>query len=365
MVQVHNAFVEGETIDAAGRPIHWSNEHGGFLAEGPDWLGGRVIHLQSRSLEHYVKRDYQLEELRRNSGDPIHEVTRNGEYSTEITRLPLFVADSYLNVMATQSEAQARIIETILFGLPEGLDTSLSHLLQRRPSALFVSSKTPHEHEVSQGWISSHASTPNCIWSAFEQSEPYSIVKIVDHFGRVLGSQIHRVAAQSAPTNLMQEGQEGTELFGLLLSGSPRIYLFAGDFRRIAISADPRISPILAYETWSNPNGTFSLGHPRTERLLGVTPDGEVMANKKRAREWEQFSIHPVGGEVVRKLLNVDIPELANYLRSATTISAIRRLSTGRRVPASIVPAAFCALEPCERRALEILLQGVLGEHLY
>lgn len=45
----------GRYVDAAGRDVVWSGAPG-IVADAPDWKGARVLHYQTRSMEHYVER---------------------------------------------------------------------------------------------------------------------------------------------------------------------------------------------------------------------------------------------------------------------------------------------------------------------
>lgn len=350
--QVHNVYVSGDSVDAAGRPIVWASKFGGFTESAPDWQGGKLVHYQSRSLEHYVKRDRHLEEVRRDAGDPLHTVVNKSEYNAVETSFAESYISGFLVWMQRIASQQAEVIARVIRGTPSAFLLQFAGMMGAPDVPVFRPSYRPLEHEIRSNWISFHESSGGILKSALQDGDQWIGFYLDDHFGRRLGALQGKLS--------VDDSAEG--LIGIFSRGSRYVHLFTADGTPWQIKGDPRITQGLTFEAWQNSDGTVSLSHPRTNRYLGFLPNGTYSAHKIRALAWESFTL--------RTLTQAECPAFikgaASYLSGISNLEDFRRgCEKLDRSTAPLLFNAYATLDEASRKSVALLVKGILGEHLF
>ncbi|MCQ9154883.1 glycosyltransferase family 2 protein [Acidomonas methanolica] len=349
---VHNVPVTGISVDSEGSEVAWTNEHGGFIADSPTWAGGRLLHYQSRSLEHYVKRDRNLEEIRRNTEDPLNAVLNNPEYNAVETGLnPLYIEKfrHWMGVIVRlQAYYMARTIRSVSTSFLEQTKT----ICGAPAVAIFDPSYRPALHELNHGWISFHKTAGNIFHDQFNgNDDKFVVFHIKNSFGKYLSTRSGELTATEA---------DSSPVSALYVRGSHYVHLFSTEGEGLAINGDPRALPVKTYKVWANSNGTLSFSHPRTGRYMFFSPEGSMGVDKMRAFAWEYFTPLVVNHEKCESWLT----DAGDYLARVDSAEAFKRACDENDVHGGLLFNALTALDDATRRAVSFIVRGFAGEHI-
>lgn len=349
--QVHNVDVSGPGVDAAGRPIEWDSPHGGFTREAPDWSGGKLIHFQSRSMEHYVTRDRNLEDVRRDSGDPLHTVVKDQDYNA----ISYEISEAYLEKfeiwMRRIVESQARAMQNALRGVSGCTFAQIASLKRKADVAVFNPSYEAAEHEVNSNWISFHDIPGGILKDSFPDSEDWVAFRIDSHFGKRLGSL----------GGVLSVDDSAEPITGVFCRGGKHVHLFGPEGEALRISGDARRTSILTYQVWRNSDETVSFSHPRTGRYLGFVPDGTYSTRKMRALAWESFILSVIPARECPSSVAQKSALLARY-----TVSGIAHdISESGDIPGDMIFNLIEIEKEENRKTIGFLSDGMTGEHIF
>jgi len=348
--QVHNVDVHGESVDSGGNLISWTNNNGGFTKDFPSWKGGRLIHYQSRSLEQYIRRDKNLEEIRRDTKDPLHDITNSQLYNAVESKLSPHYIENFYTWMERISLQQANTVFRILRSVSSCFLAQLYNSFTPPNVPIFQPAYVPEPHEIAHNWISFHNEPGNILRETFTGQTTVVAFNLRNHFGKMLRSHNGKLTVE----------EHGDPIFGIYCKFSKYIHICSPNNELLNIEGDARISPILTYKVWRNENGTISLSHPRTNRYLGFTPEGEYSIRKMRALAWENY--HP-------EVLSLEdcprhVIDSAYYFNKISSMEDLKRYCENDESTDSRIINALTALDDISKATLSFLCRGILGEHL-
>ncbi|WP_168189228.1 glycosyltransferase family 92 protein [Oecophyllibacter saccharovorans] len=349
--QVHNVSVHGESVDSEGLSVKWENEHGGFTSNPPTWKGGRLIHYQSRSIEHYVKRDKNIEDVRRDKGDPLHTVAKSEEYNSLFNPVSTVTLVKFYEWMLHFANQQARILIESLRAKPSGFLAELAHIVTPSNVSIFDPSYIPLQHEVDRNWISEEKLEGNIFKDIAIDNQPYVAFNIKNAFGNLLGAHEGELSLSINPEEA---------LIGIYIHGSRYVHLFTKDGKGFRIEGDARILPALTFKVWRKEDRSGFLSHPRTGRFLGFTPQGEYSVKKIRALGWEVLHFEPIELQNLPK----HILRAASYLGLANSLAALKEVNPSPELGALQINA-ITALDDVSREVVKLVSKGIMGEHLF
>jgi len=348
--QVHNVPVHGESMDSEGLPIRWDGPSGGFTENFPTWKGARLIHYQSRSIEHYVNRHKNLEDVRRDSGDPLHTVAKGEEYNSISTPIAAITLNKFHEQMSRFASQQSLVVLKALRASSPSFIVELLHILAPAAVPIFQPAYVPFQHELDSNWISTDSELGNLLKEEASGGQNAIAFTIQNAFGRRIGSQEGHLCLSDGPED---------QIIGIYFPGNTCVHLFAQDKKGLRVQGDARVLPVLTYRVWGRGGRTVFLSHPRTGRFLGFTPEGDYSIRKIRALNWEQFQFEPFD--------LLDAPEhvqvAANWLGSVDSLQTLR-MAPCTPQDSSLAINAITALDDVSRRAVEVVSRGILGEHL-
>lgn len=348
--QVHNVPVHGESVDSEGIPIQWDSIHGGFTKNSPTWGKARLIHYQSRSIEHYVIRDRNLEDIRRDHGDPLHAVAKGQEYNSVFTSVDPVNLEKFYSYMLRFSMYQSLVILNILRASSPGFLSQLSMILSSPLVPVFQPAYVPQQHEIDNNWISSNHEPGNFFRDIVETDQGVIAFTVKNAFGKTLGSRESKLCLSD---NLDEH------LIGLYFPGSAYVHLFSQQEKGFRVHGDARLLPALTYMAWGKGDNIVALSHPRTGRFLGFTPDGNYSVRKIRALEWECFQLDYYD----LKTAPSHIQKAANWLGRMDSLQALRETCDPQKGNPLVINA-ITALDAVSKNIINFLSQGILGEHL-
>ncbi|NLI27127.1 MAG: glycosyltransferase family 2 protein [Acetobacter sp.] len=323
---VHNAPVTGVSLASNGKPVKWETPHGGLAAPPHEWEGGRLLHYQSRSLEHYVKRDKYIADHRKNKKDPLHVVTNNSQYheiSYDVSRV--YISNFYYwmeKIISTQVKYIFRMMQRVQ-------DSSfyfLSGLLEKSTVNIFSPGNSIYGDKPSSVIINSD----------------YSIFYLKDHFGNFIKSNC------------------GHKLMGIYFLGTNFIHCLVDGKIFFNLGNDPRFSNIITYKIWPSIDDTVSLTHPITDRFLGALPNGQYTISKLRPLNWEQFKMIEIEDLEKKGIMESDFSYLSN-ISSGNPIVNIRNFPEEN--PTLFLNSIAC-LDKTDISVANYLCGGILKEHL-
>lgn len=348
LYHVHNAPVHGKCIDSNGEPIQWDGPDGGFTANSPSWKGGRLRHYQSRSLEHYVKRNRNLEDLRRDTKDPLHHITTNEEYNSEYDPMPLETINKAYAWMDGLSQTQVQCILRKLRACPSNFWANCALISQPPNVPIFDPTYDSLPHEITHGWISSKMKVGNIFKNVVPHNHRIIPFTIENAFGSYLSSTDETLSISTHAND---------HLIGIYVQGSDFVHLFPQKHGLLKAKDDPRTLRALTYKIWGNGEHTASFSHPRTGRFMGFTPEGDHTVRKMRSLAWEHFFLHPIEW--------TDVPfyiqEAALYLNQARSLEAIKSIISDTE---TFAINAITALDTPTVRMLNFVCGGIIGENL-
>lgn len=320
--QVHNAIVDGISVNSEGDHISWESHHGGFTSNSPSWNNGKLIHFQSRSLEHYVRRDKNLEDVRKNQNDPLHEVTRNTNYS----RIDLILSEEYLrkykSLLLSASTSQIYYIKNKFNNCHNKIFRSICNFVKPDPVRVFHQSHKIQEGEQDK-YLDYTVSELNFLSSIIKNSD-LSIVEI---------KSIHV--------------DNHNPIKCLFIRNNEFVH-----FVNVDIKHDPRVTPLKTYQIKKNIQNTISFYNPQNDRFLCMEPNGELTTDRRRAFVWERFYISKVD-------CNENLHKYENILKAVHNPSIQNIAKSGE-----FIPNVVSSLPHHYVQAIKFLCKGVLQEHL-
>lgn len=351
ITQVHHAYVKGNVVGAAGETMSWTTRFGGFATDAPTWQGARLIHYQSRSLEHYVKRDKTLEERRRNSTDPLQEVTKNPEYNEIEIPLDSSQIDAFYNCMSEIINAQASLVAHIIATTPEVFFSQLRSRFKPGNERIFDPVYSWLPHEIEHKMISPFRWVKDFTFDRSELVGSTAVFTIEGHLGKTLVVR---------PDGVLSGNQNGEKLYVVCCPKTGYAHFCAPDGYLLKIGEDPRLAQFLTYRFWQSEDGRLFFLHPRTRQYLCLQPDGNCVASRKRPFEWEAF-----------KSVSIDVemcpPHVAAFAQSIERNQSFQEMQMSCRRNGLNSPVIFnliTSLDDESKKALSILSGGILLEHL-
>ncbi|WP_157772949.1 glycosyltransferase family 92 protein [Acetobacter tropicalis] len=294
--QVHNILVHGKTVLNNGQSPNWTNEHGGFVSGDVNWDKGRLLHFQSRSMEHYVNKNKYIDDVRKRKNDPLQIITKGTDYDTILIDINDEYIHNFIMELGALSEAQKYFF---MRNLKNELPSHFYYLKDKFSSIsydIFNPNREFADHDISNGWISFHEHPGAILESFFENSnDEYILFTMKNNFGDFLDIKNNKLCISK---------ESNPRLFALYIRGSDYIHFMDKNMEYIYISGDFVVSRFLTYKVWSNKNGTFSISNFKNGRYLGFSPNGEYTFSKLRALSWEQISVHHVktGDDTIKSL---------------------------------------------------------------
>ncbi|MBS1071087.1 glycosyltransferase family 2 protein [Gluconobacter cerinus] len=349
--QVHNVDVHGTSVDSEGLPVEWESPSGGFTRNSPTWKGARLIHYQSRSLEHYINRDRHLEDVRRDVNDPLHTVVNNPEYNAiESTISADYMRDFYKwmdHIVSQQTHTIARVLRST----SSCFITQLESILAPPNVPVFQPAYKAEAHEIAHNWISFHTTPGKILSEHFDGRSSFVAFHIENHFG-------HRLT--SVDGKLSTDSENGIPLIGIYCEGSEYVHIFTSSGEELRVNGDSRVTKVLTYKVWNNEDGSISISHPRTHRYLGFAPDGTYNIRKIRALAWESFNLKLVDiAECPQFVCDAGV-----YLGRITSLEDLKRSCETAEQVDGLVINALTALDDVSKSAVSFLSRGILGEHI-
>lgn len=349
--QVHNVPVRGATVSCCGKPIEWASSTGGFTAHPPSWEGGILFHFQSRSLEHYVKRDKHLEDVRRDKNDPLHEVMRNKDYDKNKINIDEKYIERFYYFMMCFSKAQSHWIQYLIRENSDFFYLALSNHFSSPDVEIFSPPLKHLRHEIDHRWVSTHTTPGEIFHDLFVDSE-ILYFHIEAHFGKFLCEKNGYIVASG----------DYSPLVACYIKGSSCVHIFSPDIdKNLLCEKDPRINSVMTYEVWKNLNGSISLSHPTTELYLTSLPDGQISANRKRAFAWEEFQVSFIDEENCPSY----VVEISNIIRNINNIQNIKDVLMDRELKyPRILYNIFATFRKKDKDILRFISSGILSEYL-
>lgn len=347
---VHASPVPFErTATSSGQPIHWLNgSHAGLTHNAPDWKGGRLIHLQARSMENYVQREYLRENLRRHSDDPSNAVFYDPKYNEQTTLISEIYISQMYDVIHTMGQnflhSMLETLEKEYLGLLSLCQNDISENLP-----IYEEHKNFSEGERNEHWTSDHTDPSPLPENFFDEKQTrLFLIETLDHLP---------VGLKNGHISL-DIHEEGPQLLALAIQGQPFIYLIASDLSVIRMKQDPRVLNILAYETHVDDAEKISFTHPRTRRYVSARMNSkEVEVGIPRAYDWEKFCLKPLE-------MTPESQELADFLYATKSLRNFVAKSIASSPVEDAIAASFCSLSSIQRKAIEKLI-GKLPEFVY
>ncbi|EUK17422.1 glycosyltransferase family 2 protein [Commensalibacter papalotli (ex Servin-Garciduenas et al. 2014)] len=349
LYHVHNIMVEGQSVDSAGDPIEWEGDHGGFTKDYPTWAGGRLIHYQTRSLEHYVIRDRNIEEIRKNKQDPVHNIVSSNDYNQIEINISEIYLQNFYKIMKNFVNGQGRIVEQIIASIPFSYFLYLKDLYSPKQVSIFDPHYEYENNAIPLYWISHHSKPGNILKDKFNSEKKVLAFQIKNYFNYFLCVCNEELSVHD----------DKEPVIALLLEDSDYIHLCTQSSCLLKVKGDPRIGSVLSYKVWGNPNETISLSHPDTNRYLSFDEHGKHCITKMRAYEWESFSLLEI---------NLDnctdtIKETAEYLKSSRSFYEMQILCQQKKEKNGLIFNAITSLDDASKKAIKIISRGILSEH--
>lgn len=339
--QVHNMPISGHMLASDGSQVQWESEIGGITKNPPNWVGGRLMHFQTRSLEHYVKRDRNLEDIRRHDNDPLHVVARNSDYSAINGSISPIYLHSFSEIMRELSSFQSIYIMENLNLIPNEILLGMKELATPPKNIrVFHSPEQKKSDEIKMGWVSNHKQPGNALSSFFSGKDNFLFFKLTDFFGKTLFS-----------SKTLMFYQKGSQFAHIILPKDFSIFM----------KGDPRVSNVLTYKIWQNEDGSISFSHPRTHRYLGVNENSDINCRKIRALDWEKFFAEKISFIIPDTYLD----RIVSYLSETKNFSFI---NNSPRPPNNLeyLFLNYLAQTPSEYfKSFQFCLNDIIQEHLY
>ncbi|EHH67502.1 glycosyltransferase family 2 protein [Gluconobacter morbifer] len=347
---VHASPVPAErTASADGQPIRWLDGHrAGLTQNEPDWKGGRLIHLQARSMENYVQREYLREDLRRHPDDPSNSVFYDPRYNEQTTPINVAYVEKMFHLLHFMS---CNFMRSMMITLEENylglVSLCKSDITKEIP--IYQESKNFSQGEKNERWTSDHSEPSSLMEEVFSEGTG-SLFELETFERTTIGIKNGNVSLDPL--------SETPKLLALALKGKPILHLMMADFGRFSIRNDPRVLRILTYEVHTNSDGSISLTHPRTGRYVSARMNSrEVEVGLQRAYDWEKFYLRPIE-------MKSSVNMLARFLESVTSLRNFVAKGLATAPMEDAIAAAFCTLPSYERKAIA-RLAGEVPEFIY
>lgn len=343
---VHNIFVNGKTVSSDGEEIQWTNMFGGFTQNPPNWKNARLLHFQTRSFEHYIKRFKYMEPHRKeNQDDPVHQVLNDNSYNLEVFHIRDDLYFKFITEMQNLVKSQMLYLKKILCTIPYDIFPQIENQLKYTNHAQYFNPpKNYKSHQVETRCISVHRERGIKI----SHARDYYVFKIKDHNKNTLKINNRKIVHASP--------NEDSEIFCFYIAKSKKIHFFSSNLETFLLLFDPRYSHLLTYDVWQNPNGSVSFSHPRTKNYMCSNMEGEITVNRKRAWEWEWFDL---------EVVDINCAQYYEDFSLINTISSIYNkiyFSFEKNIPLH----NYISMLPDDQRiALDFLSGGFFGEHIY
>ncbi|MCP1230428.1 glycosyltransferase family 2 protein [Acetobacter indonesiensis] len=347
--QVHNILVKGKTILSNGQIPNWTNEHGGFVSDDANWEQARLLHFQSRSIEHYVNKNKYIDDVRKRKNDPLQVITKGTDYDTVLFEINENYIREFIVELGRLSEAQKTLFIRNLKNENSLYFDYLKNKFKQVDCDIFKPNRDIAEHDISNGWISFHEHPGSALESFFKDTgEDYILFTMKNNFGDFLG--VHN-------NKLCTSKNQDVDLVALYIKGSSFIHFMDKNMKYIYIDGDFVVSRFLTYKIWNNKNGSFSISNFKNGRYLGFTPNGDYVFSKLRALSWEQIYVNKItrGDDTIRKLVDV--------MRDCGTIEFIYRKINNHYVNILFFNLLKIIDDP-SFSAISFICNDIINEHL-
>ncbi|MBS0983099.1 glycosyltransferase family 2 protein [Gluconobacter cerinus] len=311
--QVHNILVDGPTIDMAGRPIDWATEHGGITRTTPDWQGGRLLHIQARSLEELCGRvrraEKKFDSIHFDINSEVYNAVENQTDNNFINKVNRKIDQSVPKIFAW-------IYEKISFPSYDEMNT-----LRK-----FFSSNENKNKNV--GFTSGYIKT---------------------HFGNYLFLDEKKCVSSKK--------ENDNSLKYIRVSGSNIIHFYSPTWEWIKFPDDCRHGNIFSYKLHENDN-KFYLERVNSRHFLVSEPNGNIFGNRSEVSSWEEFSFEPSAPSFLDE-------SIASYLSLSNNIEKWQKNFTTPDVSLTIASAAFYELPLGDQNLVRFLCKNAIPEYIF
>ncbi len=267
--------------DVNGGTVAWSSIRG-ITAEEPVWDGGRVMHYQCRSMEHFVER------VRKRPDIPAHPSLwasyDHAEVTDETPRL------KYYSIALIMRTVVQEAIKQIAVSFWEQVDFIQDSMSQARDTSFLLNPferQDPFTISFDPWWSGE---------KTLEKSEKVRIFSLKTHFDTcpylVDRGEVHCISTK-------EEWDTDGRILAMCIHDLPGIvFLFvASSDKLMIIDQDPRLVNFLSYVIYSvNNEGKIALRNPASMLFLSSMPpvaDGKLSASRHLVQDWEKFELVP------------------------------------------------------------------------
>lgn len=331
---VHNVPVSGESLRSDGSLVEWESPHGGLCTPPTNWSGGRLYHFQSRSLEHYVKRDKKLEDWRRDKNNPLHEVTNNNEYS----EIEFHISNEYLRLY---DKALKHIIYNQSSYIKNKLGNSAT-IQVKIFSDVFRDSNVNIFDPTNKMFLNCCDFTSRFVCEKIENEKGYSIFQLEDDFGRLLS-------------------WDNKTVYAVHVKNMNVIYFIMDDGEFFSLGGDPRYLPVLAYNIWTHNDGKYSFSHPTNDTFLGALQEHTYTYTRITPLAWEKFTI-----------INTEHSHISEYIHNVAKklcriygLGSLKMSCNIHDFDPLLILSAINILDKAEIKAIQCLCGGSFHESLF
>ncbi|MCI1294097.1 MAG: glycosyltransferase family 2 protein [Acetobacter sp.] len=331
---VHNVPVSGKSLRSDGSLVEWESPHGGLCAPPPNWSGGRLYHFQSRSLEHYVKRDKKLEDWRRDKNNPLHEVTNNNKYS----EIEFYISDTYLRLY---NETLKDIIYNQSFTIKKKLGDAV--MLQiKMISDLFRENRVNIFDPTHKMFRNCCDFTSSFVYKNRRREKEYCIFQLEDHFGHIV-SWNNKI------------------VYAIHVKNMNIMYFVLDDGEFFSLGRDPRYLPVLAYNVWTHNDEKYSFSHPTNDTFLGALPEYTYTYTRITPLAWEKFTIINTDDSCITEYIH----KIAKNMCRIYSLGSLKMSCNTHDFDPLLIVSAINMLDKTEIQAIKCLLRGGFHESLF
>lgn len=331
---VHNVPVSGESLRSDGSLVEWQSPHGGLCTPPLNWNGGRLYHFQSRSLEHYVKRDKKLEDWRRDKSNPLHEVTANDDYN----KIEFHISDQYLK---NYLDALKNIIIGQSYYIKNTLGSS-STLQIKMLSDVFRAKEVNVFDPTNKMFANCCDFTSRFLRKNISDEKQYNIFKLIDNFGNTVS-------------------YEDKIVYAIHIKNINMFYFVLENGEFFSLGGEPRYLPVLAYNVWTHSDEKYSFSHPTNDTFLGAFPDHTYTYKRITPLAWERFTII----DTEHSDISENIHNIAKKLCRIYGLGSLKMSCNIESFDPLLILSAINLLSKSEIKSINALCGGIFHEHLF